>query len=75
MGGQARESGGVNEEETIAHSGGPVIDSHTLWPPPPSDPLDSSCYVARLAWSLRAAEDRRASEIASTRSEGESANK
>ncbi|EZA62492.1 Histone-lysine N-methyltransferase SETMAR [Ooceraea biroi] len=45
--GQARESEGVNEEETIAHSGGPVIDSHTLRPPPPSDPLDSSCYVAR----------------------------
>jgi len=25
---KARESGGVNEGEAIAHSGGPVIDSH-----------------------------------------------
>lgn len=41
-GGGAGEKGerkrGVSEEETIAHRGGPVIDSHTLRPPPPSDP-------------------------------------
>ncbi|KYQ51421.1 hypothetical protein ALC60_09476 [Trachymyrmex zeteki] len=48
---RARENGGVSEEETIAHRGGLVIDSHTLRPPPPSDPwtLPTSRRVTRLA--------------------------
>lgn len=50
----ARENGGVSEEETIAYRGGPVIDSHTLRPPPPSDPWtlptsgNSACGVCEL---------------------------
>lgn len=51
---RARENGGVSEEETIAHRGGPVIDSHTLRPPPPSDPWtlptsgNSACGACEL---------------------------
>lgn len=51
---RARENGGVSEEETIAHRGGLVIDSHTLRPPLPSDPwtlptsANSACGACKL---------------------------
>lgn len=48
----AKDEERICQEETIAHRGGPVIDSHTLRPPPPSKPGLFLCWITRRASNL-----------------------